>query len=190
MGLSYPLTFLPQFIIKIEIYFNMQSCMRFRGIPIYFKDIKYPCNKYLVQTRFCTERECTMLLIFYVALLLCASVHCDDVPTDAEVDAAFQKVEEALNDRKEIKSMIKDVKASMTKTPDYKKSALGIAKAVSSAVPKLMSNDGYTIAEGALTLVAGIAENIPGGTIIASVATLIASIIGIINTDKVGTWQI
>ena len=127
-----------------------------------------------------------MRLGFYLALFLCASIHCDDVPTDEEIEAAFQEIEDALNDRKEIKSMIKDVKDSMTSRPDYKKNALGIAKALSAAVPKLKSSNGYTIAQGALSLAAGIAENIPGGTVIASVATLIASVIGIIDSEKVG----
>ena len=126
-----------------------------------------------------------MLLTFCLVLFLCATTHCDDIPTDEEVEAAFREVELALNDREEIKALIRKVKDSVTTKPDYKKNALGIAKALSTSVPKLKSDNGYTVAEGALLLAAGIAENIPGGTIIASVATLIASVIGIINTDKV-----
>ena len=118
--------------------------------------------------------------------MLCVSTQCSDIPTDEEVEAAFKEVEEALNDRKDIKALIQDVKESVAAKPDYKKNALGMAKALSTAVPKLKSDNGYTVAEGALTLASGIAEHIPGGMIIASVASLIASVIGIINTDKVG----
>ena len=127
-----------------------------------------------------------MLIIFYLLLFLCATTHCDDIPTDEEIEVAFRKVEEALNDLQEVKSLVKEVKDSLATTPDYKSSALEIAKAFYTSVPMLKSDNGYTVAEGALLLAAGIAENIPGGTIIASVATLIASVIGIINTDKVG----
>ena len=126
-----------------------------------------------------------MLLTLYLTALLFAVARCDDVPTDEEVEAAFKELEDALNDRKELKDMIKDVKESVASKPDYKKNALAMAKSFASAVPKLKSDNGYTIAEGALTLAAGIAENVPGGMIVASIATFIASVIGIINTDKV-----
>ena len=82
--------------------------------------------------------------------------------------------------------MIREVKETVATKPDYKKNALGMAKAFSTAVPKLKSDNGYTVAEGALTLASGIAEHVPGGMIVASIASLIASVIGIINTDKVG----
>eukprot|EP00112_Aurelia_sp_Birch-Aquarium-sp1_P011491 Seg2416.2 transcript_id=Seg2416.2/GoldUCD/mRNA.D3Y31 product="Toxin CrTX-A" protein_id=Seg2416.2/GoldUCD/D3Y31 len=117
-------------------------------------------------------------------LFLVSFVLSDDVPTDEEVDEAFRELDRQLNDRAELKQMIQEVKDEVKKGPDYAKNALGMAKALSTAVPKLKSDNPLTIAEGALSLISGIAENFPGGMVVATIASLVSSVIGIFTPRK------
>ena len=122
-------------------------------------------------------------------LLLVSFVVSDDVPTDEEVEEAFKELEKQLNDRAELKKMIQEVKDEVKKGPDYAKNALGMAKSLATAVPKLKSDNPLTIAEGALSLISGIAENFPGGMVVATIASLVSSVIGLFTPKKVSLYH-
>ena len=127
-----------------------------------------------------------MSLKLSVFLLLGSIAFCHgNVPTDAEVEDAFKELEKQLNDRAELKQMIKDIKDEVKKGPDYASNALGMAKSLARAVPKLKSDNPLTIAEGALMVISGIAENFPGGMVVATIASLVSSVIGIFTPQKV-----
>ena len=127
-----------------------------------------------------------MCLKVSVFLLLASLAFCHgNVPTDAEVEEAFKDLEKQLNDRAELKQMIKEIKDEVKKGPDYASNALGMAKSLARAVPKLKSDNPLTIAEGALMVISGIAENFPGGMVVATIASLVSSVIGIFTPQKV-----
>ena len=114
---------------------------------------------------------------------------------DAETEAVFTQLETALNDKQqnkenqeEIKKLIQDVKDEMAKKdPEYGKKVLGMTKSLAGAVPKLKSTNELTVAEGALLVVAGVAEHFPPpvGIVVASLATLVSSVLGYLTPQKV-----
>ena len=109
----------------------------------------------------------------------------EDTVTDEEAEAAFRELEKTLNDKQEIIDLLQEVKTAVHQKPDYAKNAYGMAKALASAVPKLKSDNGLVVAEGVLTVIVGIAENIPGGFVLATFASVIASIFGLVSSKKV-----
>ena len=118
-----------------------------------------------------------------------------DTTLDAETDAAFKELEAALNDRQqnkdsqaETKKLLQEIKDEITTTkPEYGKKVLGMTKSLSGAVPKLRSTNELTVAEGALLVIAGIAEHFPPpiGIVLAPLATLVSSILGYLTPQKV-----
>ena len=126
-----------------------------------------------------------MLLKVGLLFITAAFVLGQETITDEDVDAAFRELEQTLNDKQEIKDLLQEVKTAVTAKPDYAKNAYGMAKALNAAVPKLKSNDGLVVAEGVLAIIAGIAENVPGGFILATFASVISSIFGLVSSKKV-----
>ena len=57
-----------------------------------------------------------------------------------ELNAIFDDLEKQLNYKQEFVSLIKDVKDEVTKSPTITTRALGMAKALNLAVPKLTSS--------------------------------------------------
>ena len=114
---------------------------------------------------------------------------------DAETEAVFTQLEAALNDKQtnketqdEIKKLLQEIKTEITtKDPENGKKVLAMTKALAGAVPKLKSTNELTVAEGALLVVAGVAEHFPPpvGIAIASLATLVSSILGYLTPKKV-----
>ena len=140
----------------------------------------------------------TMRLIGLLCLLVCTLTNgrADDT-LDAESEAIFNQLESTLNDKQtnkenqeEIKKLIQDIKDEITtKKPEYAKNVLAMTKSLAGAVPKLKSTNELTVAEGALLVIAGVAEHFPPpvGIVVASLATLVSSVLGYLTPQKVNT---
>ena len=123
-------------------------------------------------------------LLFLVSLVLS-----NDIITDEQVEEAFKELDRQLNDREDLKKLIQEVKDEVKQKPDFAKNTLGMAKALALAVPKLRSNNPLSIADGALSVISGIAEHFPGGMAVATVASLVSSVIGLFTPTKVSLYN-
>lgn len=144
-----------------------------------------------------------MYKAFLFCILGCSlSLAKRDSVFDDETEATFKQLEAVLYDKQQskeaqeqVKELLKEIKDEVTKkpeNPEYGKKILAVTKSLSGAVPKLKSSDGFTVAEGALLIIAGIAEQFPppAGIILAPLATLVSSIFGYLTPDKVFTIPI
>ena len=109
--------------------------------------------------------------------------------TDVEAEAAFAELETLLADKQDIKNLLQEIKDEVAKKPDHAKNVYSMTKTLAGAVPKLKSDQGLTVAEGALAVIAGITEFFPppAGLVISSLATLVSSILGFVTPAKV--WR-
>lgn len=132
-------------------------------------------------------------LFFFLGFILATGR--GETTLDEETEAVFNQLQTALNDKQtnnenqeEVKKLLQEIKDEMTtKKPEYAKNIFAMTKSLASAVPKLKSTNELTVAEGALLVVAGIAEHFPPpvGIVVASLATLVSSILGYLTPTKV-----
>ena len=136
-------------------------------------------------------------IVFFCLLGISPNYGRGETTLDAETDAIFTQLETALNDKQqnkdnqeELKKLLQEIKDEMTtKKPEQAKNILAVTKTLSGAVPKLKSTNELTVAEGALLVIAGIAEHFPPpiGIVVAPLATLVSSILGFLTPTKVNT---